>query len=395
MATRILDVELSDAAVDRTGLAGYDHAMLILRSGQRVLGLVTVRVTDGKVPAVRIRNALRPDLFVFAEASRAEAALEVPAPPAPASIVAAICTRERPEDLSRALSALVAMPFRGDGIIVVDNCPATDATRRVVEGFPGVRYVVEPHRGLDNARNRALAEATSDIVAFIDDDAVADAGWLDAIRRPFADPDVMVVTGLTLPFELENAAQELFETHAGFSKRGFVRRVFETPRTHPLDTGRIGAGANMAIRSAVAGAVGLFDPALDAGTPTQSGGDHEFFSRVLRGGYRIVYDPSALNFHRHRRTDGEMLKAIHGYGVGVYAHFTRCLLTEGDRSTISRAARWFAFEQFPNLLRALLRPGPDHRMDVCLAELRGCVKGPLAYVRSRRAARAAKMPGAT
>lgn len=395
MPTRIFDVELADAAIDRVVPPGYDQAMFILRAERRPLGTVTVPVSAGRVPAERVRSAIGRDFFSFAETCRAEALLDQPVRPVPGRIIAAICTRERPDDLRRALSSLSSMAFRGEGVIVVDNCPATDATRNVVEEFPGVRYVVEPHLGLDNARNRALAEADAEIVAFIDDDAVADADWLDAIRRPFADPHVMVVTGLTLPYELENAAQELFEKHAGFSRRGFVRRVYETPRTDPLDTGRIGAGANMAIRRRVVDGIGLFDPALGAGTPTQGGDEHEFFSRVLRAGHRIVYDPAAVNFHRHRQTEQAMLQAIHGYGIGVYAWFTRSLLTEGDRSTVSRAFGWFVREQFPNLLRALLRPGPDHRLDVCWAELRGCVKGPFAYLRSRRAARAAKMPGAT
>jgi cellulose synthase/poly-beta-1,6-N-acetylglucosamine synthase-like glycosyltransferase len=246
--------------------------------------------------------------------------------------------------------------------------------------------VVEPRKGLNNARNRALREADTDIVAFIDDDAFADPHWLDALLSEFH-PEVACVAGLTLPFELENAAQEEFEAMAGFSKRGFERREFRSPPDHPLAVGGIGAGANMAVRRALLDEIGPFDPALDAGTPTQSGGDHEYFSRILRAGKTIVYEPRALNWHRHRRTREEMLKAVQGYGVGVYASWTRALLVDGEFGVPRRALGWLVQNQIPDLVRGLLAMRDARPVDVTLAELSGCLKGPSAYIRSRRHAR--------
>lgn len=388
MATRIFDVGLDEACQDRGGLEGYDRALFLLREGSRPVGQVIVRAREGRVAGEEVRRAIPPMTFDLAAVIRAEAALCPPAAGPALSATAAICTRERPDDLMRALAALAALDPPAP-VLVIDNCPATDQTRRVVERFAGVRYVMEPAKGLDNARNRALREAQTEIVAFIDDDAVADRHWLSAILRPFADPEVGCVTGLTMPYELENAAQEEFERLAGFSKRGFLRRHFRMPRTHPLATGSIGAGANMAVRRSIIGRIGLFDPALDAGTPTQSGGDHEFFTRVLRAGYAIVYEPAALNWHRHRRTPDEVLKAVHGYGVGVYAGWTRLLLVDGEWGVLRRAVGWALYEQIPNLLRSLLRPGSAPPRAVVLAEIRGCLKGPAAYLRSRRIAREA------
>ncbi len=51
--------------------------------------------------------------------------------------------------------------------------------------------------------------------------------------------------------------------------------------------------------------------------PTQSGGDHEFFARILLAGFYIVYEPEGLSWHRHRRTWEETHKAIQGYGTGL------------------------------------------------------------------------------
>lgn len=392
MAVRILDVEFTQAGGAIEGIEGCDRALVLVRHGGVPLGQVTVPVRDGGIAAGAIRDAFQPGL-VARWAALDQVGRHLPVPPERLPVrrltaTVAICTRERPDDLARALTAAAALPHRGGGVLVIDNCPATPATREVAARFPGVRYVVEPRRGLDNARNRALAEAATDIVAFIDDDAVADAGWLDALMEPFGDPDVGCVTGLTLPLELENEAQEEFETWAGFSQRGFERREFRSPPTHPLATGPIGAGANMAVRRSLLEAIGPFDPALDAGTPTQSGGDHEYFSRILRAGWTIVYEPRALNRHRHRRTRDEMLKAVRGYGTGAYAAWTRSLMVEGDRDAPRRAWGWLVHDQIPGLLHAILQRRGARPLDVALAELRGCVAGPFAYLASRRQARA-------
>ncbi|MCU9847521.1 glycosyltransferase [Defluviimonas sp. WL0024] len=386
MATRILDIGIAEAGGEWTGLDGYDRALFLIRLGARPLGMVTVPVRDGAVARGTVHRAIGP-------AIRRELAVELArrshfSPPQGSvrSATIAICTRDRPDDLSRALAALTSFADLGQEILVVDNCPSTEATRQLVAGFPSVRYVLEPVKGLDNARNRALTEARGEVVAFIDDDAVAEAGWLDALLRGFEDPRVACVTGLTMPLELETEAQEVFEALAGFSRRGFARRTFSSPPTHPLATGGIGAGANMAIRRDLLHSIGPFDPALDAGTPTKSGGDHEYMTRILRAGHHIVYEPGAVNWHRHRRSWEELVATMQGYGVGVYAGWTRAFLVDHDWGVFRRALGWFRHEQLPALVRATFAPSKDRPRDLLWAELRGCWQGPFAYLRARRQA---------
>lgn len=387
MSTRVMDIQIDAAGEAILGLEGYDRVLVLLRAGTVPLGLVTLPAHEGRVRAGALRDALSPETLARWAALRQEDAAGAPAPALTATV--AICTHERPDDLARALAAVTALRDRGGGVLVVDNAPTSDSTRNVVAGFAGVRHVVEPRKGLDNARNRALAEATTDIVAFIDDDAVADPCWLDALVAGFR-PGVGCVTGLTIPFELENAAQEEFEAMAGFSKRGLDRREFWSPPVHPLAVGAAGAGANMAIRRSIAQKIGPFDPALDAGTRTQSGGDHEYFTRILRSGAGIVYEPRALNRHRHRRTRPDMLKAVHGYGVGVYAAWTRSFVSERDWAVFRAGLGWFLHEQLPDLVRALRRRPGARPLDVVLTELHGCAKGPGAYLAARKLAREAE-----
>jgi GT2 family glycosyltransferase len=303
----------------------------------------------------------------------------------PPQATVAVCTRDRPDDLRRCLDALMRLPDDGQELLVIDNCPSTDATRCLVEGYERVRYVCEERPGLDVARNRALREAQHEIVAFTDDDAAPDPGWLQALLRNFDDPLVLGVTGLTMPLELETEAQEWFEHYCPFGK-GFERRVFDSTRQSPMATGQVGAGANMAVRRSLLEQVGSFDEALDAGTPTCSGGDHEMFARILAAGYRMVYDPAALSWHRHRRTWEELRKTFYGYGVGVYAFWTRSLLVERELSVLRLAVGWLGGEQIPKLVSSFLRRPGSTPLDLIVAELQGCLRGPFAYLLSRQRA---------
>ena len=248
-----------------------------------------------------------------------------------------------------------------------------------------MRYVRLERPGRNIARIAAIQHAHGDIVVFIDDDAIPDHNWLQAHRQAFEHPFTLASMGLTLPLELDSPAQEQFEAFSTFN-RGFAPRVFHRSNTHPMAAGQAGAGVNMAIRRQAATLVGIFNEALDAGTPTHSGGESEFLSRVIAGGYQIVYTPTALNWHRHRRSMAELRRTIYGYGVGVYAFWT-CRLLEGrETAAFGIAAQWFWSDQLPRLLRSFARRPDSAPWPLPWDELRGCWAGPVAYLRARRQA---------
>jgi glycosyltransferase involved in cell wall biosynthesis len=390
MATAVLDLEMQQLPPVITGLERYARALILIRLRGRPVGQALLPVVGGRIGGAELRDALvnaagwplwESWLRDYLGWDEVHAMNYVP----PVATVA-VCTRDRPEDVRRCLEALMRLPDDGQELLLVDNCPSSEATRHMVGGYGRVRYVREERRGLNVARNRALHEARHEVVAFTDDDAAPDPGWLRALLRNFADPLVLCVTGLTMAVELETEAQESFQRHSPFG-RGFSRTVFKGP--HNLRAvGRVGAGVNMALRRRVIEDIGPFDEALDAGTPTRSGGDHEMFSRILATGFRIVYDPAALSWHRHRRTWGELRRTLYGYGVGAYASLTRSLLIGGDLSAPKIAWRWFRSDQLPALLRSLLRRPGSTPLDLLLAELCGCALGPWAYLYSRKGCRA-------
>jgi GT2 family glycosyltransferase len=385
MPKAVRDIELTNLPDVITDLDGYDGAFLLLRYRGKPVGKMVLPARDGQIiPAAyhqeikkatekELRSAIT-DYFLFGEEEQTSITN--------IRATVAICTRNRTNDVKDCLDALMKLPDRGQEILVVDNAPSTDDTRNLVAQYPSVRYVLEKRKGLDIARNRAIKEASHDIIAFTDDDAFVDKGWLDAILRNFKDPRVMCVTGMTMPFELETKAQEAIEEYSPFGK-GFAKKRFSFTRNHPLVVGNIGAGANMAIRKTLIHETGWFDEALDAGTPTYSGGDHEFFARILLAGYHIIYEPEALNWHRHRRTWAEAVHAIQGYGVGVYAFWTRLLFVQREYGILRFPRIWLLQTQLPNLYKSVFKFKKHYPLSFLLAEFRGCLKGPFAYFKSR------------
>lgn len=380
----MLDLDLARLP-DRLDVeARHAGAAVLLRVAGRVAGQAIVPLPLDHPP-----GQLRDVLLSHADAPAWEEwlrhLLEIPAERhesrfRPSGTIA-VCTRDRPEDLAVCLGGLSAL-IRPARVLVVDNAPATSATRDLVARFPDVDYVLEPRPGLDNARNAAFRHTDTDVIAFIDDDARPDPHWFETLLDGFADPTVMAVTGLTLAGELESDAQIAFQAIGGLS-RGFRRQVFDAGNCDPFFAWQAGAGVNMALRREALLCVGPFDPALDAGTRSLAGGDFDMFRRILKRGYRIVYDPQALNWHRHRRTMDELRHQVFSYEAGAFAIVTKVLLRERDPAALTFAARWLR-RQGGALLRSARRRNSAVPFDFARVQALGASSGPLRYLRAWR-----------
>ncbi|MGY1670994.1 glycosyltransferase family 2 protein [Geodermatophilus sp. SYSU D00710] len=298
----------------------------------------------------QVRDALTtPDGWEVAVAAGLEA---VPHPAratsAASDVTVAVCSRDRPNDLRRCLVAISRLSTEVAEILVVDNASQDGRTRDVVADFPLVRYVREPRQGLDWARNRALLEARTRVVAFTDDDALVHPRWIDGLLQAFADePSAVVVTGLVVPAELATPAQVLFEIEGGFG-RGFRRMYFaaavedgEVAADRYTGIGRAGTGANMAVLREAALALGGFDPALDVGTLSGGCGDLELYFRVVAAGHLVVYEPSAVVRHCHRPTMDGLVRQRRGDGTGSSSWFLG-------------AGRHYGRDQFLSILRFVI-----------------------------------------
>ncbi|MET7451190.1 glycosyltransferase [Streptomyces sp. NPDC005574] len=382
------------------------EVFVLVRSGGRPLGTFLGRVPEGAEPPAVLGERARAGFGGTGEDVRPEAS----APPYTTVVVA---TRERAGQLARALDSLLAQDHPAFEILVVDNAPVTAETRDLVERKYGerVRYLREPVPGLAVAHNRGLGAALGEVVAFTDDDVVADPRWLTELTAPFAgDPGLGCATGLILPARLNTPAQVLLESHGGFAK-GFEPRLYDPadpPAGEPLfpfTAGRFGSGANMAFRTSVLRGVGGFDPATGAGTAARGGDDLYGFVRVLADGHRLRYTPGALVWHHHRDTWRDLETQAYGYGAGLTAYLTAVLVRRPALlpAFLARLPRGLAYARALTAAREAAGSGTagsgapgghgtrSHPWPARLSRLqrRGMLYGPIGYVRARRALRSA------
>ncbi|MER6827170.1 glycosyltransferase family 2 protein [Streptosporangium sp. NPDC000563] len=115
------------------------------------------------------------------------------------SVVICVYTEDRWEDIRAAVESVQNQTRAPHEIIlVVDYNP--DLHLRLKKEYPGA-IVVEnaQEKGLSGGKNTGAATASGDIVAYLDDDAVAEPGWLEALEEGFQDPTIVGVGGLTRP----------------------------------------------------------------------------------------------------------------------------------------------------------------------------------------------------
>ena len=247
----------------------------------------------------------------------------------PPMLTISICTHDRPVEIRQALISLQKQSDTDFEVLVVDNAPSSDSTRRAVAGLnlPRCRYVVEPIKGLSRARNRGLEESRTEWIAWIDDDEIADVNWVRRLKEGMLHSSApSAVCGLMLPAELETEAQVRFEQYGGFNKgRGVEPEVlYQGPLSvseplYPLPG--FGAGGNMAFRVESLLRIGGFDCYLGAGTRTHGGEETVALVTLLRTGKTVLHWPSALTWHFHRR-DMEALEAqMFGFSAGLSAFY--------------------------------------------------------------------------
>ncbi|MEC4892423.1 MAG: glycosyltransferase family 2 protein [Oscillatoria sp. PMC 1051.18] len=405
---KVVDIELNRPLETIVGLEGYKAIKGLVRLHNVPIGYVNLPITNDICPAETISkiilqehswtiiqhllqnslakknhlNSLRlEDLFDIKPAENEE---ESPL------VTVAVCSRDRAEDLDLCLSAITKLNYPNLDILIVDNAPSNDATKNLVKDkYPQYRYVCEPRPGLDWARNRAIVEAKGAIIAYTDDDVIVDSDWVKNLVRVFLEnPEVMAVTGLVVPYELETEAQILFEKQGGFGK-GFVTKWYRVKQREKipwylLGTGNFGTGANMAYRRQIFDQVGYFDPALDVGTVTNGAGDLEMFFRILKAGHPLVYEPKALIRHRHRREYNQLKKQLINNG-SVFSYFVCAIMAYPEEllSFMRLGITWLLTWHCKRLLISLLHPTQFPR-ELIWAELRGCLIGLIRYPQAKK-----------
>jgi glycosyltransferase involved in cell wall biosynthesis len=247
-----------------------------------------------------------------------------------------VCTRNRADSIGKTLTAVSQMEASPFELLVVDSSTEQEREETVKRAREfGAKYVLEPRRGLNIARNSGLANASGEIVAFTDDDCLPAKDWLSKKLRNFADPSVWACTGRVVQHSREGAS-DLFEEVAGqdlggerhvFSNEdirfgfgfllGNLLKVFSKHMKSSAPVPYcIGHGSSMAFRKEIFGKIGSFDERFGNGAPLGGCDDTEMLYRILKSGHRIVYEPSAVVRHKHRFAAEDVFKTRYGYSFG-------------------------------------------------------------------------------
>jgi O-antigen biosynthesis protein len=416
-------LDLDDAAGPIVGVtgpvaAGHRQARVLIRMHRAPVGYVTVPALPMESLTVRARAAAEATLAdALCQHARWDSSATAPdrppewtaqtacprhfAPCHGAGVSIVVCTRDRATALQECLATLQRVTYHPIEIIVVDNAPSGDASRQAVTALarsdPRIRYTCEPRAGLSRARNRGLVHAQFDLVAFTDDDTLADPGWPSALAAGFAaDPETVCVTGLVASGALDTRSQRYFDARIPwgevFEPRRYDLITYRHPSPmYPFRAGIFGTGANFAVRRSAVTRIGGFDPLLGAGGPSRGGEDLDMFLRLILAGGRICYLPSAVIWHRHRADAEALSEQIYSYGHGLGAYVAKHLANRDMRHALVahgvRQSGVLVARMHQATRESQLRAGGRR---LALTEARGIMAGAVRY---RRAIRRKPSPG--
>jgi cellulose synthase/poly-beta-1,6-N-acetylglucosamine synthase-like glycosyltransferase len=212
-----------------------------------------------------------------------------------------VCTRNRPDQLNRCLETLRKTAYANLDVVVVDNGEDNARTRELAERW-NATYLREPLVGVSRARNHGARNCRTEIVAFIDDDAIPTPTWLSSLLNEFADPGVIAAAGRIEPLNPDTCVG--LTSVYGRDER----HVFDacTPDWFLLaNFGGIGDGANMAFRRKAFDIWPGFDVRLGLGAAIAGSDEHNAFFELIRRGHRIAFTPLAIVLHPFPNTTQE------------------------------------------------------------------------------------------
>ncbi|MCR6031010.1 glycosyltransferase [Nocardioides sp. zg-579] len=296
-------------------------------------------------------------------------------------VMVATHTAERLELVRAAVASVQDQTRRPDELLVmVDN--DEELAERVRAVVPGVRVAaMGVNSGVSAARTRGAELMTSDLVVFLDDDAVAEGPWLERLLAPMADPAVLGASGRSLAvFGARRPAwlPEEFLWTLGCSYRGMP--------TGPARVRNFYGGCAVVRRETFL-AVGGFDPATGYHGDVIGGGEEADFclrATAATGG-EFAFEPAAVIRHHvpaPRLSWSYFVRRCHGEGVMKARLAAR--LPAGSLGP----ERAFALRLPLAVLRALATGRPARALGIvvgCLAVLSGLARGRWAGARARRA----------
>lgn len=183
-------------------------------------------------------------------------------------------------------------------IVVVDGNPELyERVTRHYDEKNGIRILLnEENVGLSASRNNGIKKAKGDVIAFFDDDAIADKDWVKHLVRTYEKYDALAVGGKALPIWLSSKPDYLPEEFywlVGVTHRGFGEKLEEVRNTF---------GPNISYKREVFEKIGLLNENFGfgkRGTSYIQAEEPEFSLRMKdKLGRGVIYNPEAVIYHK-------------------------------------------------------------------------------------------------
>lgn len=235
-------------------------------------------------------------------------------------------------------------------IVVVDgNQSLYD---RIVEDYDSVTvHLNKKNVGLSESRNRGVERASGDVIAFLDDDAVADKRWVEELVSVYENRDAIAVGGKMVGQWVAGKPSflpEEFYWLVGVTHRGFAEPGQEVRNTF---------GSNISFRREVFEEIGEFDPELGRRGSLNIQAEETIFCVRMRKqyGHGVVYNPDAVVAHKvfDYRTEPKWLLG-RAFWQGYSKRVMGQLIEEGSDDETAFLKQLLG-EFIPSRLRNLIR----------------------------------------
>jgi GT2 family glycosyltransferase len=238
-------------------------------------------------------------------------------------IAVVVATYSRPRQLQRLLECLARQTVKAEVIVVDDG--STTTLDEVVRPFE-CTLIRQDNAGPAAARNRGVAEANADFIAFTDDDCEPAPDWLAHLLKQLEDDPALLLGGRTVNGASGNAYSELSQLIVDIAY-AFYRGAFF-------------ASNNMALSKQRFLECGGFDESFRPASE-----DRELCDRWRHRGWPFRFVPEALVRHHHNHTFASFLRTHFNYGRGAVRFHRAC----GRRGSSAILPHLRFFAEFPAL----------------------------------------------
>lgn len=274
-----------------------------------------------------------------------------------------IVSRQRPAALSLCLAAVARLTYPAYEVIVVADQSGLQAVN-ALSFSSAIKSVAFDEPNIAAARNRGIAQAAGDIVAFLDDDAVPEPRWLDHLILPFVDPDVAAAGGYVLgrngiSFQWRGRIVD----QTGAARNVTLNQQNPTVLTPPPGWAVKTEGTNMAMRREVLAQMGGFDPAFHFYLD-----ETDVNMRLAALGYSTAIVPLAQVHHGYaaspRRRQDRTVRDLHQIAASTVVFLRKYCPASRHEATLGAAldeqrkrllSQMIAGQQEPRDMRRLLQ----------------------------------------